>query len=692
MRDGMTEHQHTNKLIDETSPYLLQHAHNPVDWYPWGPEALERSRTEDKPILLSIGYSACHWCHVMEHESFENEEIARLMNDNFVCIKVDREERPDLDSIYMNAVQMMTGHGGWPMTMFLTPDLKPFYGGTYYPPTDSRGMPGFPKVLTAIADSYKNRREEISSTADAITAELKKSDRFIASNEMLTTEVLNQAYSALAGGFDQKNGGFGGAPKFPPSMTLMFLLRHHKRTNSPQALNMVETTLQKMAGGGMYDHLGGAFARYSVDTRWLVPHFEKMLYDNALLTRIYLYAYQQTKNPLYRRVAEETLEYVIRDMTDPSGGFYSSEDADSEGEEGKFYVWTRAEVLAVLGDQDGSTFCEFFDVTEEGNFEHGKSILNTPRSLEKFAAEEGKSVEELTRTINACKRKLFYAREQRVRPGRDDKTLAAWNGLMLTAFAEAANIFGRDDYREIAIRNAEFITTQLTRDGRLLRTYKAGQAKLNGYLEDYAYVIEGLLAVYEATFELKFFTQARELADTMIEKFWDEQDGGFYFTSSDHEELITRTKDYFDNATPSGNSVAATALLKLGLLTQEQEYSHHSATILRALRPAMSRYPSAFGYLLGALDFYLSEPKEIAIIGKLDSHEVRSFTEEVYSRYLPNKVVAACEPGDEQAASQIKLLVGRSAIEGKATAYVCRNYTCLEPATMVEELAARLEE
>ena len=688
----MTTQSHTNKLINETSPYLLQHAHNPVDWYPWGPEALERSRSEDKPILLSIGYSACHWCHVMEHESFENEEIARLMNENFVCIKVDREERPDLDSIYMNAVQMMTGHGGWPMTMFLTPELKPFYGGTYYPPTDSRGMPGFPKVLTAIADSYKNRREEISSSADAITAELKKSDRFIASNEMLTTEVLNSAFSALAGNFDQANGGFGGAPKFPPSMTLMFLLRHHKRTHSPQALTMVETTLQKMAGGGMYDHLGGAFARYSVDARWLVPHFEKMLYDNALLTRIYLYAYQQTKNPVYRRVAEETLEYIIRDMTDRSGGFYSSEDADSEGEEGKFYVWTRAEVLAVLGDQDGSAFCEFFDVTQEGNFEHGKSILNTPRSLEKFAAEEGKTFEEITRTINACKRKLFYAREQRVRPGRDDKSLAAWNGLMLTAFAEAANILGRDDYREVAVRNAEFITTQLMRDGRLLRTYKAGQAKLNGYLEDYAYVIEGLLAVYEATFELKFFTQARELADTMIAQFWDEQDGGFYFTSSDHEELITRTKDYFDNATPSGNSVAATALLKLGLLTQEQEYSHHSATILRALRPAMSRYPSAFGYLLGALDFYLSEPKEIAIVGKLDSHEVRSFTEEVYSRYLPNKVVAACEPADERAASAIKLLVGRSAIEGKATAYVCRNYTCFEPATMVEELAARLEE
>jgi Highly conserved protein containing a thioredoxin domain len=553
-------------------------------------------------------------------------------------------------------------------------------------------MAGFPKVLTAIADSYKNRRPEILASADAITAELKKGDRFVASNELLTTEVLNSAFSALTGSFDQRHGGFGGAPKFPPSMTLMFLLRHHKRTNSAQALEMVETTLRKMAGGGMYDHLGGGFARYSVDARWLVPHFEKMLYDNALLTRIYLQAYQQTKNPLYRRIAEETLEYIIRDMTDRSGGFYSSEDADSEGEEGKFYVWTRSEVLDLLGADDGEVFCEFFDVTDEGNFEHGKSILNTPQTLEEFVADKEMSADALTRIINAGKRRLFNVREQRVRPGRDDKTLAAWNGLMLTAFAEAANILGRDDYREIAVRNAEFLTTELMRDGRLLRTYKAGQAKLNGYLEDYAYVIEGLLAVYEATFELRFFTRARELADTMIDQFWDEQDGGFYFTSSDHEELITRTKDYFDNATPSGNSVAAAALLKLAVLTQQHDYSNNAVTILRALRPAMSRYPSAFGYMLSALDFYLSEPKEIAIVGKLDSHEVRSFAEEVYSRYLPNKVVAASEPGDEAAAAAIRLLIDRSSVGSTATAYVCRNYTCLAPATTAEELAARLDE
>jgi uncharacterized protein YyaL (SSP411 family) len=688
----MTTHSHTNKLINETSPYLLQHAHNPVDWYPWGPEALERARAEDKPILLSIGYSACHWCHVMEHESFENSEIAGLMNDNFVCIKVDREERPDLDSIYMNAVQMMTGHGGWPMTVFLTPDLRPFYGGTYYPPVDRHGLPGFPKVLTAIADSYKNRGEEIETSAQAITSELKKINRLIPSGEMLTTEVLNQAFSALAGNFDRVNGGFGGAPKFPPSMTLMFLLRHHKRTNSPEALAMVELTLDKMARGGMYDHLGGGFARYSVDARWHVPHFEKMLYDNALLARIYLCAYQQTKNPTYRRVAEEVFEYNLRDMTDPTGAFYSSEDADSEGEEGKFYVWTRAEVISILGAEDGAIFCEFFNVTESGNFEHGNSILNTPLSLEEFAEKKGANPEELRRTISAARQRLFDVREARVRPGRDDKSLTAWNGLMLTAFAEAANILGRDDYREIAVRNAEFILEHLTKDGRLLRTYKSGQSKLNGYLEDYAYVIEGMLGLYEATFELRFFNHARELADMMIAQFWDEADGGFYFTSTDHEELLTRTKDYFDNATPSGNSVAALALLKLFHLTQEQEYQRTALAVLRTVRQAVAKYPSGFGYALCALDFYLSEPKEIAIVGETDSHEVRLFIEEIYSRYLPNKVIAARAPQDEQSAEAIKLLAGRPMVEGKSTAYVCRDYTCLAPATTAEELVARLDE
>jgi uncharacterized protein YyaL (SSP411 family) len=688
----MTEHRFTNNLINETSPYLLQHAHNPVDWYPWGPEALSRSRSEDKPILLSIGYSACHWCHVMEHESFENEEIAQLMNENFVCIKVDREERPDLDTIYMNAVQMMTGHGGWPMTVFLTPDLKPFYGGTYFPPTDRHGIPAFPRVLLALADSYRNRKDDLVNSANQITAELKRMNRFHPSGEMLTTEVLNQAFSGLAAGFDGTHGGFGRAPKFPPSMSLMFLLRQHKRTGSTDALKMIDLTLEKMASGGMYDHLGGGFARYSVDARWLVPHFEKMLYDNALLARIYLYAYQATRKPLYRKVAEEIFEYVIRDMTDSSGGFYSSEDADSEGEEGKFYTWTRDEILNALGEEEGDLFCRYFDVTKEGNFEHGKSILNIPVPLEEFSEKNGIPQDRLEKVIASGKKKLFYLREERVRPGRDEKVLTAWNGLMLTAFAEAANILGRDDYREVAVRNAEFLLDELMRDGRLFRTYKDGKASLNAYLEDYAFLSEGLIALYEATFELKFFESARGLADVMIERFWDEADSGFFFTSSDHEELITRTKDYFDNAIPSGNSSASIALLKLHLLTQEPRYMRCAADILRAMKQTMTKYPSAFGYLMCVLDFYLSEPKEIAIIGSPDSHEVRLYIEEIYSRYLPNKVVAASLEGENEAAETIKLLMGRKSIDGKPTAYVCRNYTCLAPATSAEELAARLEE
>jgi uncharacterized protein len=688
----MADHKHTNRLINETSPYLIQHAHNPVDWFAWGEEALAKSRQEDKPILLSIGYSSCHWCHVMEIESFENEEIAKLMNENFVCIKVDREERPDLDSIYMNAVQMLTQHGGWPMTVFLTPDLKPFYGGTYYPPVDRHGMPGFPRVLLAISDAYRNRKEEILRDADAVTAELRKMNRLQPSAEMLTTEILNQAYSALAASFDHTHGGFGRAPKFPPSMTLMFLLRHHKRTGSTDALQMVELTLRKMALGGMYDHLGGGFARYSVDAHWLVPHFEKMLYDNALLTRIYLYAYQATGDDFYRKVAEDTLEYIIRDMTDRSGGFYSSEDADSEGEEGKFYTWTREEIIPLVGADEGELICDYFNVTAGGNFEHGKSILNTPVRAEQFADARGIEVEQLKRAIESAKKKLFYSREQRIRPSRDDKVLTAWNGLMLTAMAEAANILKRDDYRQVAARNAEFILANLMRDGRLLRTYKDGTAKLNAYLEDYAYVIEGLLALYEATFELKYFQEARRLADVMIEQFWDETDSGFYFTSADHEELLTRTKDYFDNAIPSGNSVAALVLMKLHLLTQEPEYQRCAISVLRAVRQVASRYPSAFGYALGAIDFYLSEPKEIALVGDTDSHEMRLFIEEIYSRPLPNKVVVAAHPEDQRSIEEIRLLAGRPMVEGKPTAYVCRNYTCLAPATSAEELASRLEE
>ncbi len=691
-KDETETQKHTNRLIHESSPYLLHHANQPVDWYPWGEEAFAKSRLEDMPILLSVGYNSCHWCHRQSAESFEDEAIAQLMNDNFVCIKVDREERPDIDTIYMNAVQMMTGHGGWPMTVFLTPDLKPFYGGTYYPPVDRQGMPGFPRVLMAMAEAYKTKREDVASSADSITAELQKTNRFTATTDMLTSEVFNEAYSALYAGFDKSYGGFGRAPKFPPSMSLMFLLRYFQRTNTPEAMHMVEVTLHRMANGGMYDHLGGGFARYSVDNYWLVPHFEKMLYDNALLARVYLQAYQATKRPLYRRVAEEILEYIMRDLTDRSGGFYSSEDADSEGVEGKFYVWTKAEVLEILGAEEGEIFCEFYDITEDGNFEHGTSIINSPHNLENFAEKKSLALEDLNKLLASGKKKLFYVRQERVRPGLDDKVLTAWNGLMLTAFAEAANILGRDDYRAVAQRNADFILENMMQDGRLLRTYKAGKSKLNGYVEDYAYTIEGLIATYEATFDLKYFNEARTLADKMIEQFWDEKEEGFFFTSSDHEELITRTKDYFDNAIPSGNSVAALALQKLSLLSGDMNYQNYALSILRITKQFMSRYPTAFGFMLCSLDFYLSEPKEIAIVGSSDSHEVRLFIEEIYSRYIPNKIVAATESGDTTSAEAIKLLADKTALDDKPTVYVCRNYTCLAPAKTTQELSERLSE
>src|SRR5215831_7739438 len=529
----MTEDKYTNRLASETSPYLLQHQHNPVDWYAWGPEALERSRQEDKPILLSIGYSACHWCHVMERESFEDPGIARLMNQNFICIKVDREERPDIDSIYMTAVQMMTGHGGWPLTVFLRPDLKPFYGGTYFPPSDRHGMPGFPRLLHAISDTYQNRKDDVNESAEAITEELRRLNRFRQSTDMLTTEILDTAMAALIHNFDESNGGFGSAPKFPPSMGLMFLLRQYKRTGSAIALEMVELTLDKMASGGIYDQLGGGFHRYSVDSRWLVPHFEKMLYDNALLARIYLYCYQATRKPRYRQVAEETLEYIMRDMTNPLGGFYSSEDADSEGEEGKFYTWTPGEVIDVLGEEDGRLVAEYFGVTEGGNFEGGRSILTAAwESPEAFAADKNIDAAAARSAFTRGKKDLFYARERRVRPGRDEKTLTAWNGLMLSAFAEAANILDRDDYRQVAVRNGDFILQKMMTDGRLLRTYRDGGAKLGAYLEDYAFVAEALLSLYEATFDTMYFDQARKLAEAIIDGFSDESEPGFYFTES----------------------------------------------------------------------------------------------------------------------------------------------------------------
>ncbi len=684
-----SEYKFTNSLINETSPYLLQHAHNPVDWFPWSEEALERARREDKPILLSIGYSACHWCHVMAHESFESEPIAKLMNEHFVNIKVDREERPDLDSIYMNSVMMMNGHGGWPMTVFLTPDGVPFYGGTYYPPVDRGGMPGFPRILISIAEAYRAKRDEIAQSAESILGELKRLDSLKPQQGNLSHEITDHAATQLLRLLDPVYGGFGRAPKFPPSMTLSFLLRQFARTKDQGSLDAVELTLQRMANGGMYDQLGGGFHRYSVDEKWLVPHFEKMLYDNALLLRIYLDAFLATGKEFYKRIATETLDYVRREMTDSSGGFYSSQDADSEGEEGRFFVWTPAEVETLLGENDAKLFCRYFDVSEFGNFE-GHSILHVDADAESIAKFMRVSVDELNRVIERGKKILFEAREKRIKPFRDEKTLTAWNGLMLRSFAEAARVLDRQDYLEIAVSNANFLLNELKKDGRLLRTHKSGESKLNAYLEDYAYLADGLLSLYEATFDVRWFNEARTLVQTMIEQFWDEEEGGFFFTSSDHEKLIARTKDWYDNAAPGGNSVAAHVLLRLALLTGDEGYRSKAERILNLLKPAMMRSPNAFGHLLCALDLYLSSPYEIAIVGMPESADTRLMIEAVFKNYLPNKVVALAAPGKVESSAAIKLLEGRNQIEGKTTAYVCRNFYCEAPVTDSSNLKERL--
>src|SRR6266480_3790295 len=681
----MEQEAFTNHLINETSPYLLQHAHNPVDWYPWGDEAFEKAREENKPVLLSIGYSACHWCHVMAHESFEDEQIAELMNENFVNIKVDREERPDLDQIYMNAVQMMTHHGGWPMTVFLTPEGLPFYAGTYFPPVDRHNMPGFPRVLVNLAEAYRERPDDVTQTSVSVLGELQRLGVTTASNEPLSVELLDSAYAGILRNYDSVNGGFGGAPKFPPAMALEFLLRTHYRTGKKEAVDVVRNTCRKMTNGGIYDQLGGGFHRYSVDAHWLVPHFEKMLYDNALLSRLYLHLYQVTRDDSFRRVAEETLDYVVREMTDAGGGFYSTQDADSEGHEGKFFVWSWAEILEALGKEDGNLFCDYFNTTATGNFE-GQNILHITAAPEDVASRHNVSLAHLQSVIEGGRKRLFALRELRIKPARDEKILTAWNGMMLASFAEASAILERPDYRKVAEANAEFLLTQLQRDGLLLRTCKNGKAKLNGYLEDYACLIDGLVCLYETTGEFGWLNASVELTDKMIGQFWDEAQGAFFFTGASHEQLIVRSKDFLDNATPSGNSVAALALLKLSALTGNADYRRRATTVLRLISDQVKRYPSAFGWALCALDFYLSSPKEIAIVGADDEAGVDGLLRVLWQTYLPNRVIACATEGADQAAAVIPFLSGRTDAR-RATAFVCYDGTCQIPATRPSDFA-----
>ena len=705
MSDIQSQHKHTNRLINETSPYLLQHAHNPVDWYPWGEEALQKALQEDKPILLSIGYSACHWCHVMERESFENEDTADIINKNFVAIKVDREERPDLDSIYMQAVQALTHQGGWPMTMFLTPDGRPFYGGTYFPPADrhygQQLMPGFPHILLSVEYAYKNNRGEIEEQAAQLADYLKqRSDAplrprgGIAPTGPLPLDMLGVASRALATEFDERHGGFGLAPKFPNTMSLEFLLRVHLHRTQGEIsaeqgahseLEIVEVSLQNMAQGGIYDHLGGGFHRYAVDAHWLIPHFEKMLYDNALLSRLYLHTYLVTDNPSYSRIVEETLTYIMREMTSPEGGFYSTQDADSEGKEGKFFTWTRGEIERALPVHDADLFMRYYGVSKEGNFE-GTNILHVAQDAQEVADYAQISLDELQVSLKRSRTLLFNIREQRVKPGRDEKILTSWNGLMLRSFAEAGRYLSRPDYLQVAINNANFLLRELRKDGRLLRSYKDGRTRLKGYLEDYTFLADGLLALYEATFDPRWLAEARTLMDQAINLFADEQNGGFFDTGKDHEELISRPKDIMDNATLAGNSVAVDVLLRLAAFTGETGYRNRADSYLQPLAELMVQHPQAFGHAIGALDFAISASKEFAIVGDPHAADTRALLEVINSRYLPNSVLACGLPTDAKALETIPLLADRPLKDGKATAYVCHNFACQAPVNTPEEL------
>ncbi len=671
--------QRSNRLAGETSPYLLQHAHNPVDWYPWGDEALARAREEDKPILLSIGYSACHWCHVMAHESFEDEDTALLMNESFVNIKVDREERPDVDAIYMDAVQAMTGSGGWPLTVFLTPDGKPFYGGTYFPPEDRHGMPGFRRVLRSVAEFYHKNRGEVEHSARQIVAALEARAGVPGDVGELDADALRSAFLALKPDLDAMNGGFGTAPKFPQPLILEFLLRYHHGTGNEEALNMATLALEKMAAGGIYDQIGGGFHRYATDAGWLVPHFEKMLYDNALLSRLYLHAYLVTRKPLFKRIAEETIDYVLREMTAPNGGFYSAQDADSEGVEGKYYVWTLDEVREVLGEEQSRLVSEYYGITARGNFE-GRNILHVP----------GDITEEVPDSIGRARVALLKRRESRVRPARDDKILSSWNGLMLAGLAEAACVLDRDDYLAAAVANGSFTFEKMMAGGYLRHTYKGGEAKIEGFLDDYAVVIEAMLGLHEATFDGRWLGEAIRLADIMVEEFRDESSGVLYDTGSRHQALLVRPRSTFDGAMPSGPSAAAMALLKVSRLTGNSRLEDIATESLRAMQGRMSRHPLGFGNWLCAMDFHLSSPREVVIVGSREAAANAGLLGVLWNTWLPNKVFAARDPGEESSVEELELLKNRTMIDSRPTVYLCERYSCQAPIVDADSLRDRL--
>ncbi len=682
-----------NRLAREKSPYLLQHAHNPVDWFPWGEEAFAKARAEDKPVFLSVGYATCHWCHVMAHECFEDQEVARILNRDFVCIKVDREERPDIDSVYMTVCQALTGAGGWPLSVFLTPEQKPFFAGTYFPKTTRLGRPGFLDILANITRMWRGQRERILATGDNITEAVRP--RPACQRAELGLETLEKAYWQLAGSFDPKWGGFGTAPKFPTPHHLTFLLRWHLRQPASKALAMVETTLQAMRRGGIWDHLGLGFHRYSVDERWLTPHFEKMLYDQAQLAYAFLEAYQVTAEEFYAQTAREVFTYVLRDMTSPEGAFYSAEDADSEGGEGLYYLWTPQQVGRVLGDADmAELFCRYYDVSQGGNFEQGRSILWQNKSLEPLARRYGLSREEAETRLALARQQLLAAREQRPRPLKDDKVLVAWNGLMIAALAKGAQVLGEDAYRRAAARAADFVLAELREPGgRLLRRWRQGEAKGTGYLDDYAFLAWGLIELYEAGFDPRHLEAALELMDQADRLFADDLHGGYFYTPHHGEALIVREKDLHDGAIPSGNSIMALNLLRLARLTAGSSREQQASRLMTAMSSQVAAHPMAFTQFLSALDFMLGPAQEVVVAGEPRDPATQELLAVIQGRFMPHRALLL-KPGGEAGERLAKLApftAELGMVEGRPAAYVCRDFACQRPVTDAEDLARALE-
>ncbi|APV43423.1 hypothetical protein Dform_00058 [Dehalogenimonas formicexedens] len=656
----------SNRLAQETSPYLLQHADNPVDWYPWGKDAFDAARAEDKPILLSIGYSACHWCHVMAHESFENRDIAREMNEKFINIKVDREERPDLDEIYMQAVSALTGHGGWPLTVFLTPDGKPFYGSTYFPPEDKHGLPGFPRVLRAIADSYRRQRPQIERAGSQIAAALSAGRASVQPGNSLAPELLDQAYEAIKGTFDRVNGGFGSAPKFPQASVLEFLMRYYHRTKNAEALRMVTLTLDKMAAGGIYDQLGGGFHRYATDAIWVVPHFEKMLYDNALLAGVYLHAFMITQNGVYRKITEETLDYALREMRAPEGGFFSSQDADSEGEEGKYFLWDLKDLSEVFPADKAGIIAGRFGVTPEGQID-GRSVLHLRReSLDDPSLE-------------ADKKLMLAKREQRIKPGTDIKVLSGWNGLMIASLAEASCVLDRPDYLQAAIAGADFILDHTVAGHRLRHVYAGGRSKTDAFLQDYAFLAEAFIKLNEVTADIKWLDEAEKLAEFIVDNFWDEEKSALFDTVKGQQETFMRPQSILDSPIPSGGSATTMVLLKIGRITGNPPMTDLAEKLLGLVSREMPQNPQATSHWLNALTLWLSDPFDVVIAGGTDDPATRALLRQGCAGWLPDKLQAGFDPASDNPLAQKGIFKGKSLVNERSAAYVCSGHTCHPP-------------